>query len=198
MFRCDQSHRWRRSFATRAFSRDRHESARWRRSPTSRVLLATSLAALLTGALAPSALASPPTRVPSGPIPDFTLTDTCSFPVLVHIDTNKEVTTTFFDGRMLVTGSLTVTLTNGSNPSRSIDLNISGPGTFTPLPNGGTLQTSVGPWLFFFSPNQLGPGSPGMLVLTTGVVTLMLDSTGTPTSFTHTNGTTTDLCAELA
>jgi hypothetical protein len=99
---------------------------------------------------------------------------------------------------MLVTGSLTVTVTNVINPSKSIDVNISGPGTFTPLPNGGMLQRSVGRWLFFFPPDQLGLGSPGMLILTTGVETLLLDPNMTPTSFTHTNGTTTDLCAELA
>jgi hypothetical protein len=153
---------------------------------------------LLIGALAPGAFASPPTHIPSEPIADFTLTNTCSFPVFLHVDTNKEVTTTFSDGHKLVTGSLTVTLTNVSDPARSIHVNISGPGTFTPLPNGGTLQRSVGPWLFFFPPNQLGPHSPGMLILTTGVATLVLDINGTPTSFTHTNGTTTDLCAELA
>ena len=198
MFSCHHPHRWRASFARRGFSRDSQRSARWRRSPTSKGLLATSLAAVLIGALAPGALASSPTHIPSGPIPDFTLTDSCSFPVFVHVDTNNEVTTTFSDGHSLVTGSLTVTLTNVSNPSKSIHVNISGPGTFTPLPNGGTLQRSVGPWLFFFSPNQLGPGSPGMLILTTGVVTLLLDPSGTPTSFTHTNGTTTDLCAQLA
>jgi hypothetical protein len=148
--------------------------------------------------LAPNALADPPTHVPSMPIADFTLTDSCAFPVLVHIDTNKEVTTTFSDGHMLVTGSLTATLTNSTDPAKSVHVNISGPGTFTPLPNGHTLQKSVGPWLFFFSPNQLGPGTPGRLILTTGTVTALIDPSGSLTSFTHTNGTTTGLCGQLA
>ena len=173
-------------------------SAREHRSAASRRLLAASLAGLLIGVLAPGAVADPPNRVPPGPIPDFTLTDICSFPVLVHVDTNNDVTTTFSDGRMLVTGSLTATLTNVTNPSNSIDVNISGPGTFTPLPDVGTLQKSVGPWLWFFPPNQFAPGTPGILILTTGVVTVTLDATGNATLFTHTNGTTTDLCPKLA
>jgi hypothetical protein len=197
MFSCRHPHCWRASFAPRGFSRDGQRSARWRRSPMSKGLLATSLAALLIGALAPGALASPPTHNPTPPISDFTLTDSCSFPVFVHVDTDKEVTTTFSDGHYRITGSLTITLTNLSN-SKSIHVNVSGPGTFTPLPNGETLQRSVGPWVFPFAPNQLGPGTPGMLILTTGVATLVNDPSGTATSITHTNGTTTDLCAQLA
>jgi hypothetical protein len=48
------------------------------------------------------------------------------------------------------------------------------------------------------SPNQLGPGTPGRLILTTGTVTALLDPNGNLIHFTHTNGTTTDLCAQLA
>jgi hypothetical protein len=197
MFSCHRPHRCRASFAPRGFPRYSQRSGRARRSATSKGLLAASLAALMLGVLAPGALANPPTHIPAGPIPDFTLTDSCKFPVLVHVDTNNEVNTTFSDGRTLVTGSLKVTLTDVTN-SKSIHVNISGPGTFTPLPNGETLQRSVGRWLFFFSPNQLGPGTPGRLILTTGVVTALLDQNGNLTSFTHTNGTTTDLCAQLA
>jgi hypothetical protein len=182
----------------RRFTGRRVASARPRRLATSSGLLAASVAVLVIGVLAPSALADRPTHIPPGQIPDFTLTDSCSFPVLVHFDTNKEVTTIFSDGSAHVTGSLKVTLTNVSNPPKSIDVNISGPGTFTPLSNGGTLQKSVGRWLFFFSPNQLAPGAPGVLILTTGTATAVLNPDGTLSSFTHTNGTTTDLCAALS
>ena len=191
-------HRHPAAFASRVCQRANERSARAPRSATCKALLASSMAALLIAALAPGAMANPPTRVPSMPIADFTLTDSCSFPVLVHIDTNKEVTTTFTDGHRLVTGALKATLTNTTDPSKSLNVNISGPGTFTSLANGETLQKSVGPWLFFFSPNQLGPGTPGRLILTTGTVTAILDSNGNLTEFTHTNGTTTDLCTQLA
>src|SRR5262249_12989272 len=78
-----------------------------------------------------------------------------------------------------------------------LSVNVSGPGTFTPLANGDVLQRSVGPWLWFFSPNQLAPGSPAMLAVTTGQVTLLTHPDGTGT-FTRKGGTTTDLCAVLA
>jgi hypothetical protein len=161
-------------------------------------LCAAAVVALVVGVLAPSALADRPTRILPGPIPDFTLPDSCVFPVLVHIDTNREITTTFADGRTLVTGTLTVTLTNEATPSHVVSLNISGPGTFTPLSDGGTLQKAVGPWLWFFSPGQLGTGAPGILIYTTGLVTLISNADGSVRSFTHTQGTTTDVCALLA
>jgi hypothetical protein len=197
MFNYHRPHRRQSSFGRRGHLRYQPAVACARVSVTSKGVLAACLATGLIGALAPGALAAPPTRIPPGPIPDFTIADSCSFPVLVHVDTNNEVTTIFSDGRTLVTGSLKVTLTNTDDPTRSISVNVSGPGTFTPLPNGGTLQKAVGPWVFFFAPNQLGAGSPGMLILTTGVVTLQVDANGNPT-FTHANGTTTDLCALLA
>lgn len=158
-------------------------------------LCAAAVVALIVAVLAPGAGADKPTRIPPGPIPDFTIPDSCAFPVLVHVDTNNETTKTFSDGRTQVTGALKVTLTNEANPSHVISLNISGPGTFTPLPDGGTNQKSVGPWLWFFAPGQLGPD--GILIFTTGTVILVSNADGTPRSFTHEHGTTTDVCALL-
>src|SRR5205085_351800 len=102
----------------------------------------------------------------------------------------------FSDGHTLVTGVLKVTLTN-TTTAKSIDLNISGPGTFTPLPGGESVSKSVGPWLFFFPANQLGPGSPPMLIRTTGQVTLLNHADGTQT-FIQKGGTSTDMCPLLA
>lgn len=184
--------------AKRRQSRRIQRRPRLRRSATTTGALAASFAAVLIAAFAPAALADPPTHTPFMPIADFTLADNCAFPVLVHIDTNREVTTTFSDGHTHVTGALTATLTNSADSAKSLHVNISGPGTFTPLPDGYTLQKAVGSWLFFFSPNQLGSGTPGRLILSTGTATALIDPNGNITTFTHTTGTTTDLCAQLA
>src|SRR5437867_2575059 len=161
-----------------------------------RGVLLVGIGVLAVGLLAPAAFADKPVRVLPTPIPDSTIADSCAFPVLVHVDTNKEVTTIFVNGNVLVTGAYKVTLTNAAQPTKSIQLNIPGPGTLTPASNG-VLLTAEGPWLFVFAPNQLGPGTPGMLILTTGGATLLFNSDGSQV-FTHTTGTTTDVCALLA
>jgi hypothetical protein len=160
--------------------------------------LMVSLAVATVAALsAPAAFAEKPIRQPPVPVADFTIPDSCSFAVGVHADTNKEVTKTFSDGRTLVTGAFKFTLTNLANTSKSISINIPGPGTFTTTDDGGLLLTAEGPWLFFFAPDELGLGTPGMLLLTTGRATLQFNPDGTEV-FSHTTGTTTDLCAVLA
>ena len=62
---------------------------------------------------------------------------------------------------------------------------------------GESVSKSVGPWLFFFPANQLGPGSPPMLIRTTGQVTLLNHADGTQT-FIQKGGTSTDMCPLLA
>jgi hypothetical protein len=160
-------------------------------------LLAAVVGVVAIGLFAQAAFADPPVRVPPAPVPDFTVPDSCAFPVLVHTDTNKEVTTVFSNGRVLVTGALKGTLTNLDDPTKSIQVNIPGPGTFTATADGGSLLTASGPWLIFFSPDQLGPGTPGQMILTTGLFTLLTNPDGSQV-FTHTTGTTTDVCTLLA
>jgi len=166
---------------------------------SSRVRLGTvaGTAAIALGLVVPIASADKPVRIPPGPVDDATLPDSCAFPVVLHTDTNKGVTTIFADGRILVTGAVKVTLTNANDPTKSVTLNIPGPGTFTTDPSGGPLLTARGPWIFIFSPGNLGPGAPGALIYTTGKATLLGNPDGTQT-FTHDHGTTTDLCALLA
>ena len=86
--------------------------------------------------LVPTAGADPPTRefIPAA---DFTISGSCSFDVGVHVVANKEYGITFANGATLATGALKMTLTNLSDPSKSITLNVPGPGLFTATSDGG-------------------------------------------------------------
>lgn len=149
-----------------------------------------SLVALLLAAAVsvPVAAADKPIIEPL-PAEDFTVpASICGFEVGVEILANKEKAIIFDDGSVMVTGALKARLTNLADPTRSIALNIPGPGKF----DADGALTATGPWLFFFLPGELGPGSPGFLAYTTGLV--RLDETG----FHQLGGTRTDLCAALA
>jgi hypothetical protein len=110
---------------------------------------------------------------------------------------NKEFTTTFSDGRQLITGKLKVRLTNLDEPSQSLKVNISGPGVIRVTEEGVFTLKATGRWLFFFFPGDLGPGEPGFMVITTGRAVLRIDAEGS-FSFSHSRGTTKDVCAALA
>jgi hypothetical protein len=149
-----------------------------------------SLAALmLVAAIAvPVAAADKPVKEPS-PSDDFTIpASICGFEVTVEILTDKGKAITFGDGRTMISGALSVRLTNSDDPTSSIVLNIPGPGTF----EASGVLTATGPWLFFFLPGDLGPGSPPILAYTKGRV--LIDETG----FHLLGGTRTDLCPVLA
>src|SRR5262245_35451835 len=167
------------------------ESSRVRRG----VLAAVAL--LAAGLLVPAGYADKPVRIPPGGPADDVIADSCAFPVLEHFDTNKEVTKIFGNGVIAVTGSFKVTLTNATDPTKSVSLNIPGPGKITATDDGSPFVTAQGPWLFIFAPGNLGPGAPGALLRTTGKATLLGNPDGTQV-FTHDHGTTTDLCALLA
>ena|SRR5215211_3804741 len=147
------------------------------------------LAALVVVAaiMVPVAAASKPVIEPL-PAEDFTISsEICGFDVAVDVLANKAKAIMFGDGRMMITGTLKMRLTNVDDPTRSIVLNIPGPGMF----NESGL-TATGPWLFFFLPGELGEGSPAILAYTTGRV--RIDDTG----FHQLAGTRTDLCPLLA
>ena len=155
--------------------------------PLSKAL--SSLAGLVVAAaiVVPVAAASRPDIEPV-PAEDFTLpADICGFDVSVDILANKEKAITFSDGSTMVTGALKMRLTNLGDPTRSIVLNVPGPGRFS---ESGLKAT--GPWLFFFFPGDLGEGSPAILAYTTGRV--RIDDAG----FHQLGGTRTDLCPLLA
>jgi hypothetical protein len=137
--------------------------------------------------LVPIAGADPPTRefIPAA---DFTISGSCSFEVGVHVVANKEYGITFANGATLVTGALKMTLTNLRDPSKSITLNVPGPGLFTATSDGGLTIDARGPWLFFFEDVLLySVGHSNFTVSASGVVSLE-----------QIGGTSADLCAVLA
>jgi hypothetical protein len=165
---------------------------RWFEAVSAVLRLSTALSSLsalvvVAAIMVPAAAASKPVIEPL-PAEDFTLpTDICGFEVAVDILANKEKAITFGDGRTMITGTLKVRLTNLDDPTRSLALNIPGPGRFD---ESGL--TATGPWLFFFLPGELGEGSPAILAYTTGRV--RIDDAG----FHQLGGTRTDLCPLLA
>jgi hypothetical protein len=148
-----------------------------------------AMLALLAMIVVPVAAANEPTREFVPAPSEFTLdASICGFDVLVEVLTNKQYAITFSNGMTTVAGALKVRVTNLDDPTRSIVLNIPGPGFFD---ESGVL-TATGPWFFFFFPGDLGPGSPGVLAYTVGLV--RLDESGLHLLA----GRQVDLCAELA
>jgi hypothetical protein len=149
-------------------------------------------------ALTPApAAADQPVRegLPAAP---FTLdASICGFAVGVTFSTNKEFSTTFANGKQIITGALVATLTNEQN-GRSTTINISGPGSLVPNGDGTTTFTLSGRSLIFLFPNQVAPGSPGLLIVTSGPVIIQLDGSGNVTSYKITSASVQDMCAALA
>jgi hypothetical protein len=141
-----------------------------------------------------TAVASPPSHDPV-PSSDFVLSGVCSFDVGVHFTKQMEKAVTFSDGSFTVTGQYKATLTNLASGA-SVDLNIPGPGKYSVADDGTGTINLTGPWVIFIFPGQLGPGSAGELLYTTGKGTFIQHPDGSVT-FVHEQGTTTDLCAAL-
>jgi hypothetical protein len=158
------------------------------------ILILTTASIVL--ALVPVASADKPNRE-FLPADDAVIEGVCPFAVGADILANNSYIKTFSDGRQLINGTLKVRLTNLDEPSNSLDANISGPGVQTVSPEGEFELRARGPWFFFFLPDELGPGKPGFMILTTGLAILRFDAEGNG-SFTHKGGTTTDVCAALA
>jgi hypothetical protein len=159
--------------------------------------LAALFSALVFGALVavPTAGSTRPDRsfLPNA---DTVITDVCSFDVDLHVVQNNEYVTTFSDGHFIVTGALMVRLTNLSDPTHSMIMNIPGPGIFTPGDDGSLTLRAVGPWLFWFTADQLYPGSPAIFLFSRGNSTLSFDANGTGTFAPSRNST--DICAALS
>jgi len=149
-------------------------------------------------ALAPApAGAEQPVRegLPAAP---FTLdASICGFAVDLTFPTNNEFSTTFSNGKQIITGALFATLTNEQN-HKSLTINISGPGKIVTDANGNTSLTLSGRSLIFFTPGQVGAGTPGVLILTSGPVTIVSDRAGNIVSFDRTSASVQDMCRALA
>ena len=155
------------------------------------VLLSVVLALLFTSA----ASADKPIKEPL-PAEDLTLEDVCSFDVLVEITVNKEFIKTFSNGRQLITGAFRARVTNLDSEA-SLDLNIPGPGAFVENPDGSATLISHGPWLLWFFPGDLGPGSPGQLFVNNGNFVQTFHADGRVTIDKQT-GSQTDICAAVS
>jgi hypothetical protein len=156
---------------------------------------------LLAAAVAvPAATATPPIKVPVLAPEDFQLDGVCSFSIGFHVLVNRETQTTFSDGTILITGSFTDQITNLSDPTKSLIDNNSGPITETPNADGSVISVKVtGQGALFFFPGQLGPGSPGQLLLTNGLFQEQVDANGiVPGSVSYRGKTPTDVCIALA
>jgi hypothetical protein len=152
-----------------------------------RLLVVAATTVLVVLSLASVAGAEPPVRefVPAS---DFTISGSCAFDVAVHVVANKEYGITFSSGATLITGTLKAQLTNVSDPTKSIILNIPGPGLYTVSGDGTLTIDARGPWLFFY---------PGVLLYATGYNTFSISSTGEFT-LTQRGGTSLDICSALA
>ena len=146
--------------------------------------------------LASSATADPPTKVPNFQT-DTVLSGVCAFDVGLHFTKQHQHARVFSNGVVAGEGQLFAELTNLSN-GHTLDVNVSGPGAFIPQADGNLLVRLQGHTLIFFFPGQLGPGTPGQLLLTQGLTTEMVGPNGpVPGSFT-TTGSVTDACAALS
>lgn len=187
---------------------DSHATGRGQRRLRNRVtafgaLIAAPLlaAALLWTSAAPALADGKPERVfldaqnqvfPAGMVCDFDV----SYEVLI----NQEYGLFFFfppaaDGtqRLIVTGHLVIQLTNLQQPSRSVVLNVSGPGTYLFHPDG-TLSV-VGRGINFLYLFPTDDGGPGMWV-TSGKLRIEIDAGGNATLVIQPNRSQ-DLCAAL-
>ena len=155
------------------------------------------LGLICAGLLAPITLAGGPSRDPTPPPPGTVISLTngeCSFPVDLLLLTNKEYTLTFVNGAQIITGHLTVRVTNVDTGS-SVDLNVSGP-AFTSV--GGSTQALLGASLLFLPAGALGAGSAGVLWLTRGPILIDFGGPVLTVTPTASGASVRDICAVLA
>jgi hypothetical protein len=167
-----------------------------RSEDTTRRRLAFGLFVAASLALLPGrALAFTPDRQPvtseDGSIP----AGPCPFPVFIHVVSNNAHTIEFFDTdgsltRTIIQGHVVLELTNMTTGT-SVIRNVSGPGKIT---EADQIIVKEGPWLFFFFPDELGPGSPGSMFINRGRVVEFL---GEPHEIISQTGVQEDLCGTL-
>lgn len=141
-----------------------------------------------------SAVAAAPIRIPLDPVHDMQLAGViCPFAVSVDSLSINETFTMLENGKVFITGASVERVTNLDN-GKSIVLNVSGPVTITDA-NGFPTFTAKGRNLWGFHRGDLGAGQPGSLLLTTGLAILTVSESGM--TFTHSGGTTENLCETL-
>jgi hypothetical protein len=164
-----------------------------------RQLLAICIAGLAAAALAGSAAADKPDRgpAPSGPL-DFPAGMVCPFPVTGFPTENRQHLTAFANGKVAFNGYFEAQLTNVAN-GKSITVNSSGALRLTQVGDETRIQSS-GPLIWFLFPGDAGPGdvTTGRTYLVKGNTEVLADPATFEFHSFETNGSVTDLCAELA
>ena len=151
------------------------------RRPT--IALFVGLAALLV--LPVPTLAARPERDPVV-ADNFTISGSCAFDVDVEILANKEVFTTFSNGRLIITGRLVLRVANAEKPENSIVLHVSGPSFVDP--QNPSVFVGSGTGLAFLE---------DVLLLSRGPAIFTTDEAGNTTLDT-TSASAIDLCPLLA
>jgi hypothetical protein len=158
------------------------------------VLVASIVACSFALAMTPQASADRPIRVELVPPPDVSGQFCEDFMVRVHVTRFNEVATVFSNGETLITGALSVEVTN-IDTGTTIPLNIPGPGRVSA---DGSTVTATGPWLLFGEEGDLGEGSPAQVTYLAGRFTFTVDENGQITHVSDIQGRTQDICAALA
>lgn len=125
---------------------------------------------------------------------EFAAGEVCPFAIRIESVANNATIKVFASGREIITGRLTLRLTN-LEADRSIVVNASGPVTATPLEDGMVGVVARGRTLLWFFERDVGGAR---LILTTGRVVEVFDLE-TDTIVSHQlRGRETDVCARLA
>jgi hypothetical protein len=145
---------------------------------------------------APIALADPPIKVPIVQTGFVLPASVCGFAVSVDFPNQHQHGRIYANGVFAAEGQLTTVL---SAHGKTLEANISGPGRLTANADGSLSLRAEGRNLVYLNAGDLGPGRPGALMLTSGLVVETLSPTGqlVPGSFA-TTGAVTDVCALLA
>jgi hypothetical protein len=169
-----------------------------------RVVVGVALGLMGGAVVAAPARSDPPLPLPTGPV---TLPGTdsigadgfCAFPVRITYtrSTAHYRESTLPDETVVdkVEGSAFVTVTNEAT-GKSLDYNISGPGTLTTHPDGSFSLDVHGPNLLWTTVANSFPGVP-QLAYTNGHVLVDVNASGTTTSYSL-SGNSVDVCAALA
>lgn len=155
------------------------------------VALGTAVILVLGGQ---PARAGAPERIPIDPFHQtIEAGHACPFAIRVDQLSINEVLTFLSNGRVFLTGNSVQRVTN-LDSGKSVVVNASGPFTLTSA-GGVDTFTARGRNMWTFGPGDLGPGQPAAQLLTTGLAVYTVSASGI--TFSHTGGTTENLCETL-
>jgi hypothetical protein len=138
---------------------------------------------------------------PPDNLPPPYLDGLCAFRIDLALTTNQEyskVIRTLSDGTTITetTGALGVNITNDVT-KKTINYNVSGPGTLTTYPDKSTVLVGQGLGVQFFPPPANTQFGIPAVAYIQGRYTESMDANGNITGFTL-NGTISDVCAALS